>query len=382
MIKQRADNRIYFENLDVLRFFAAMLIVVAHGFEAWKTDYLVFRMSPAEADVFFTPAFKRLELFFSSFGIGVEIFFFISGFLITYILLKERELCGNISIWKFYVRRALRIWPLYFLLIALGPFLTYWMNIGNPNYAANLLFVGNFETIATNEWQYPFAHYWTIAIEEQFYFLWPVVLAFVPLKRLKLVFIFLIAVSVLSRAAYYLYGDEVWMNLQLNTLCRMDTLVIGSLIALYYWEGNLKFRLPKYTSVILFSILFISFIFEPYSDWNSLTSALFKKYFYLVIIAAACVNWILNSQANTNSVVYKTFTYLGKISYGIYLIHNVLVIVVIKRILLNNEIDSSVVFFIVYPLSVILLSIVSFELIEKPFLRLKDKFANVKTRKY
>ncbi len=382
MLKSQVENRLYFQNLDALRFVAAMLIVLAHGFEAWKTHYLIFRMSPEEAASMFTPAFIRLEMFFSSFGIGVEIFFFISGFLITYILLKERELCGNISIWKFYVRRALRIWPLYFLLIALGPWLTYWVNIGNPNYTANLLFVGNFETIATEEWQYPFAHYWTIAIEEQFYFLWPVLLAFVPLKRLKLLFILLISISIFSRGYYYTNGEAVWMNLQLNTLCRMDTLVIGSWIALLYWQGKLNFKLPKYTSLILFSILFFSFLFIPYSDWNSLTSAILKKYFYLAIILVATMNWILNFQPKKIGWLNKMITYLGKISYGIYLIHNVLIVVVIKRILLNNEIDSWTVFFIVYPLSVILLSIISFELIEKPFLRLKDKFANVKTRTY
>jgi len=115
------NKRIYFNNMDIIRFIAAIAVVFGHGFEAWTDYYIKFRHTPEFVENLFSGNFLYVSQFFTNLGIGVEIFFFISGFLITYILLVEKNKFGSISIPKFFVRRSLRIWPLYFLLLCLGP---------------------------------------------------------------------------------------------------------------------------------------------------------------------------------------------------------------------------------------------------------------------
>ena len=118
------NDRVHFHNLDIIRFVAAFAVVLGHGFEAWSDYYVKFRQTPEFYTDLFSGDFLYVAQFFQNLGIGVEIFFFISGFLITYILLVEKEKLGRISIPKFLMRRSLRIWPLYFLLLAIGPILT------------------------------------------------------------------------------------------------------------------------------------------------------------------------------------------------------------------------------------------------------------------
>src|SRR4051812_44139823 len=117
-------QRIYFGNLDVLRFIAAYMIVLLHCFFGWKAHFghpdFIAKTSPQ--------VLGKLENIFNNFSFGVDIFFIISGFLITYLLLAEKETTGKVDVIKFYIRRAFRIWPLYFLILLIGPLLSYFYN--------------------------------------------------------------------------------------------------------------------------------------------------------------------------------------------------------------------------------------------------------------
>jgi peptidoglycan/LPS O-acetylase OafA/YrhL len=84
-----SNERIYFHNLDIIRFIAAFAVVLGHGFGAWSDYYVKFRQTPEFCTDLFSGSFLYVSQFFTNLGIGVEIFFFISGFLITYILLVE-----------------------------------------------------------------------------------------------------------------------------------------------------------------------------------------------------------------------------------------------------------------------------------------------------
>lgn len=378
----KSGARVYFHNLDLVRFYAFIPVLFAHGFEAWKDYYIIFRKSTEEVNELFSGWLHYVDIINPSLGIGVEIFFFISGFLITYILLKEKEEYGDISLWKFYLRRGLRIWPLYFFMIALGPLFTSWMGIGNPNYPSLLLFYSNFQTIWDLSWEYPFGHFWSIAVEEQFYLVWPLVIGFVPKKHLKPLFFVLIAGSILSRVYYFYDSDRTWMHLFLNTLCRFDTLVIGALIAVYSIEDKVRLNLSGSISILLVLLGIASFVIEPYSSWTTLPAAIGKKYIYLLVFGVPIMNYVLNPRFSHRGWLLKKLSYLGKISLGLYVFHNILVVIVIKKILLNNNLDSWWMFAVIYPLMTILVSIISFELLEKPFLRLKERFARIPTRKF
>ena len=374
-------KRIYFNNLDVVRFIAAISVVFAHGFEAWKVYFIeyVYNVSPSEH---FGPKFEYFERFFANLGIGVEIFFFISGFLITYILLVEKERFGNISFWRFFVRRALRIWPLYFLLLLLGPAITDWMHYGQPDYLSLYLFYANFEVISSNTWQFPFAHFWSISLEEQFYLFWPPIMTVLKKVALPIALIVLICISIASRAYYFYNAEFAHAHLYMNLLCRMDTLLIGGLISWYYHKKNFNFALPTGVSSLLLLGLLGSFCLYDYNDWGNIMAALFKKYLYLIAFGAIILDYLFNPKYGKEKRIKRPFLYLGKISYGIYMFHNIVVIIVIKEILLNNNLYSPVVFTLVYLSAVILISIISFELYEKRFLHLKERFARVQTRKF
>lgn len=376
-----AEQRIYFKNLDVVRFAAAISVVFAHGFEAWNTYFIEFRykMAPSE---YFGSWYEYAQRFFGNLGIGVEVFFFISGFLITYILLVEKERFGRISFWRFFVRRALRIWPLYFLLLALGPVFTDWMHYGNPDYLSLALFYSNFEVIASGAWEFPFAHFWSIGLEEQFYVFWPPIMALVKRVSLPFIMIGLIAVSIASRIYFFESDADTYRNLYLHLLSRMDTLLIGGLIAFYYHRKPFKFALPVGVNTLLLLGLLTSFCFFHYNDWGTLGAAIFKKYLYLLVFGAIIFDYLFNPRYSSTHRIKSWIQYLGKISYGIYLFHNIVVIIVIKEILLNNHIYAPWAFVLVYLSVVILISIISFEFYEKWFLRFKERFAVVQTRKF
>jgi len=156
------SKKIYFQHLDVIRFIAAFMVVILHSHEAWSIWFWK-DGSPIEASVPF------IDKLLKNLGFGVDIFFLISGFLITYILLEEKKRTNKINIFKFMMRRSLRIWPLYFLIIAIAPFLVSWLGKPSPEYWYNIFFINNFRTIETTWWVYPFPHFWSICIEEHFY---------------------------------------------------------------------------------------------------------------------------------------------------------------------------------------------------------------------
>src|SRR5687768_15548117 len=109
-----STQRIYFKNLDIIRFVAAYMVVVFHAFYGWKENY-GFPQWMTWADGSLTILGKLVNNAVHNLSFGVEIFFLLSGFLITYLLLQEKQRTGNVDTVKFYVRRAFRIWPLYFL---------------------------------------------------------------------------------------------------------------------------------------------------------------------------------------------------------------------------------------------------------------------------
>ncbi len=375
-------KRIYFKNLDIIRFAAAMSVVLAHGFDAWKDYFVRYRFHVDDLNAFFGPKFEYFDRFFNNLGIGVEVFFFISGFLITYILLVEKERNGKISFWRFFVRRSLRIWPLYFLLVALGPAITDWMHYGNPDYWSLGFFYANFEVIQSAQWQFPFAHYWSIALEEQYYLFWPPIMAILKRVHLPYAMFALILVSIGARIYFFYYSEATYLNLYLNTLSRMDTLLIGGLIAYRYHRNPFHFALPTGVNSLLLLGLLASFAVIDYNDWSTIGLVIFKKYLYLAVFAAIIFDYLFNPKYGKSNRIKRPFLYLGKISYGIYMYHNIMVIIVIKEILLNNNLYSAITFSIVYITAVLLISIISFEFYEKWFLRLKERFAVVQTRKF
>lgn len=365
-----SKTRVYFHHLDVIRFFAAICIFFGHGFQAWEGYFSNSNEIP-----------YYIKNFTINMGLGVELFFFISGFLITYILLKEKRETGQIAIGKFVVRRALRIWPLYFLLIAVTPMLISWMDESSPNYLAQLFFIGNFDIITAHDFKYPFSHFWSIAVEEQFYLFWPFVIAYVSRKRLLFVFILIIIASMISRYVVFNYCPNTF-NIYYNTLCRMDTLAIGAVFASVFESSHISFRLKPWMIFLFYGLLVYLLFFTLSISWPSLETVLFKKYIYLIPLVPLTLHYISAIHQNVDSKIHGWLSYLGKSSYGLYMIHNMLILIIIKKIMFNNSINEGWMFWLIYILLTFIIVIFSFEFYEKPFLKLKERFSVIDTRNF
>lgn len=365
-------KRIYFFNLDVFRFFAALLIFFGHGFLAWTGFFSGKRLEEFP---------EVVQNFMVNSGLGVELFFLISGFLITYILLYEKERTGRIAIGKFFTRRAIRIWPLYFMLIAITPFLVEWLGKEQPPYMGNLFFIGNYEVIANLEQVYPFSHFWSIAVEEQFYVVWPFIIAFVPKKWLTVTFIFIISFSILSRL-YFFGTEKAYHHFYFNTLCRMDTIALGAVVALHYDKIKNVLKLNRLALIITTLVLIGVLLFTKSNEWKTTMEVMFRKYLYLIPMLFFTFHFISSGKERKQNLVVRGINYMGRASYGLYMIHNFLIVLILRRIMFNNGIYEGWVFWLIYIGLTLVTVILSFELYEKPIMKLKRYFTVVKTRKF
>ena len=188
----------YFKGLDSLRFFAALAVFFTHvelikKFTGFGTHWIDPEERITKFTVFQSVMSKEIDplspLIAYSSALGVVFFFVLSGFLITYLLLKERQSNNSIAIGKLYLRRAFRIWPLYYLIFILGFFVLPYFDVFavpgqdvffQPNFWGNLtlyaLFMPNlafsiYTTAVPNIGQS-----WSIGVEEQFYLVWPLLI--------------------------------------------------------------------------------------------------------------------------------------------------------------------------------------------------------------
>jgi peptidoglycan/LPS O-acetylase OafA/YrhL len=314
---------------------------------------------------------QKLQNFVGNFNIGVDIFFLLSGFLITYLLLLEQRRYGRIDIRSFYVRRVLRIWPLYYFCVAMAPVLTHFAHEPAANMPMHLLFLGNFD-LAENGWgSTAVNHLWSICIEEHFYLVWPLIVAYVPKPRLTTVFSAVILLSFLVRLYFFFFVPNSWMHLYLNTLCRWDSLAIGALMAYAYFHRAAAPRVPTAIRMMIYSAAGLLFFNDVYGNWDNIFLVSAKKYVYLLVIAFFLGNVLFNPSSLVKWRNRGIFHYFGKISYGIYMYHG-FVIFALVRLLPSFH---TPLFMLWVLLATLVVSALSYELVEKPILKLK-KYAD------
>jgi peptidoglycan/LPS O-acetylase OafA/YrhL len=310
----------------------------------------------------------HLEPLFRFGWMGVDLFFVLSGFLITGILLDTKESGGYFK--KFYARRGLRIWPLYYSLILfmfvivplLRPSEAHAIFERSAPWWAYALFLQNFLIAIPTNAAGALGVTWSLAIEEQFYLIWPLVVryfSYVQVCALSLLVIFL---SPLLRI--YLLSHHVY--LYTNVFCRLDGLMAGALLAVFVRSKNfLPSRFTKPTWITLCAAAPLALLTDVlHAQWIafSLTAVAAASVVYLSLFSrqhwlqAALRNWFL--------------VYTGTISYGLYLLHKI-------------PFDVAQSFHLErYPLLVLTISLasafamaaLSWTLLEKPFLRLKRSF--------
>jgi peptidoglycan/LPS O-acetylase OafA/YrhL len=364
-------KKLHFPGLNGLRFIAAVLVIIDHT-ELFKS-YLGMPTLWANSYSAYLGAF------------GVSIFFVLSGFLITYLLLEEQKV-GSIQIKHFYLRRILRIWPLYYLLVLLGFFVAPHLDfLQVPNYstemgeslerlllftglAANVAFV-YFPTVA-------FANIlWSVAVEEQFYLLWPHVI------KIKQKLLWIMLFLLVGYLALKLYAGNLDRQLELLVIrTRFSAMILGGIGAYLVFTKHalISYLYSRITQVLLFLVFGLLLLDKV--DFKSLE--LFQDEFLSLVVCGL----ILNIATNPNSILkleYPLLNYFGKISYGLYVYHLFAVVIVLKLmpVVLPLQDWSP---WISYPVSLGLIlllttgiSHLSYKYFESYFLRKKVKFSTV-----
>lgn len=369
------NQRIYFQNLDILRFLAAYAIVLLHCFFAWKIH---FGHPGFITDSLSAPVLGKVETVINNFSFGVDVFFIISGFLLTYLLLAENEKTGKVSVLKFYIRRAFRIWPLYFLLLLIAPLMTYFYNEQSPGYLYHFFFAGNFDIIENGTKSSATDHLWSICVEEHFYLFCPLLIAFIPMKRLPEVLVGIIAACLLFRGLVTNYVPNPGGIIYLHTLSRIDVLAFGSLFGYLYYHKKIEFNHALPLRLIIYTLFIFVFINVSIVDSGTFLDTTIKKYFFVFCAAY----WIGNFMFNKKAILVPskpTFLHsFGKVSYGIYMFNPVIIYIVLAAFS-TFAFENYLVYLLVVHVSLALVTYLSYRFLEIPFLRLKEKFAVIKS---
>jgi peptidoglycan/LPS O-acetylase OafA/YrhL len=312
-------------------------------------------------------------------GFGVLTFFVISGFLITWLLLKEHETFGNISLRLFYLRRSLRIFPaLYcYWLIAVGAALLLHKRIVWPQAISVLFYVNDYYQAIQGHVTGLFGHTWSLGVEEQFYLLWPMGLIFLLRRQKRMAALLALIIGFLWAYRLFLVlvvrVHEVYIYEAFDT--RTDHLLIGCLLAILLKEGRVTnlwrvacvWPASAFVTVILIvaSVVSASVIGIAYRDTVG---------FIIdpLLIAMLLTQWMAFAKtAIWGWIQAPILRYLGRISYSVYLYHQLIPSAVTRF----TSGAPSVVQLAIHCIEVTALASMSYFLVERPFLKLKGRFA-------
>lgn len=368
-------------NLHSLRAIAALMVVVAH-IELRKSSLNL----------------QHIQ-FVTTWGtLGVNLFFVISGFLITYLLLTEKQRFGDVSLHHFYTRRILRIWPLYFLILLFGYYLTpvllpqYYLSdvdkFTSQSILCNIFFLSNI-TMILNLTPLIISPIWSIGIEEQFYIFWPIIMRINKIQVITKIVIAIIFIHPsLKLILFYLSSRYPALQILSSTLSTMkfDSMAMGGIMAIISHFGKislfrLELKLQLFTSTatqvgafVLLAALFTMSYYKP---------ILIDIYQPFSAIFAIC---ILNLATNPSSIIQienRVLNYFGKISYGLYIYHMPVIYLIfhfqIQSMAIGDWFASNLILYTFTISSTVILAAISYEYFEKTFLKLKLKYSRLQT---
>ena len=320
---------------------------------------------------------------------AVSFFFVLSGFLITYLLLEEDKKFGKISITRFYMRRILRIWPLYYLIVVLIlgvlPIALPLDELFGPDRVSNQMLVyGSLAFILPNLLRVTSTmlvggnQLWSIGVEEQFYLIWPLLFAFFRKNIMRFLIFFLVFKAGLTVVLWYMesiFPNKIAVSQAtfLWELLKIEQMTIGAIAsALVFFERE-KLLEILYSKAVQWGTLFLIVVF-------SFMPEQFKFYSYLE--AAIYAIFIVNVSTNKRTVVTlgSKLNYLGQISYGIYMYHTVAITLVMSALYYLGISNSLQYNLVMYPVSfalTLILAHFSYQYFEKPILRIKRRFQRV-----
>ena len=369
----------YFKNLNGIRFIAAALVLIHHAFYFTSS---------------FNPQNTIIENCLRNLGrLGVNIFFVLSGFLISYYLIVEKDQTKTINFKRFYIKRILRIWPLYYAIglpiTLLAPWALHKMGLSEAlpvsdlvtNMIYLLFFAVNIQFLfAPNRGMFEIS--WSVCVEEQFYLIWPVLINKFR-QRIRLLIFSMFGISILTRLFTYFIlplishvsFDDILLYNYVLVFTKFDLFTTGLMIALVYCKRD------QYAAIL-------KKVFHPAVQWLMLILALLyltstvrlanytQLLFFDNLICCVLFGYGIFAAILENSVLKlenRLLVTLGKVSYGIYLFHTSvgqLILLAFEKIVKHKE--SYLIYSVIYPLTtlvgVCLLSYISYTWFELRFL--------------
>lgn len=359
MIKRR-----HFHTFDALRFFAFLIVFISH--------------IPL-------PKLWGLNEYTIVGSVGVSFFFVLSGFLISYILLVEKLNTNSIQFKRFFGRRALRIWPLFYAMIGFAfitPYLLRFIGLEgedngySPNWLMSGLFLENYKMMFSHDYPNvsPLRVMWSLCIEEHFYIIWVILFKYISVKRIPLLILISILVANITRIVYWNIGID-----SMDVFSNIDYFALGALPA--YWLLQQPKQLERWNTIpvnvkwvisigIGSSVFFLPAFLEPYT--TLLLPLLFGPMFLVVLL------FTLSSKQTFYIKDQHITSRWGLYTYGLYLLHTICINFILKMVSKTSIDSTSVVgYSLVFILSLafsIGASYLSYELFEKQFLKLKNRF--------
>jgi peptidoglycan/LPS O-acetylase OafA/YrhL len=311
--------------------------------------------------------------------LGVEIFFSLSGFLITLLMLREYSRTGELSLRDFYLRRVLRIVPAYAVFLLAVACLDFSLRTQHPalgtgpyahptggDWIAALTYTMNFRPRLT----WDFGHLWSLSIEEQFYLIWPLFMALARPRMRAFMPLMAMATALACRCLLVWIFPAHSAGIHGWTFCRLDSIAAGCLLAILAWEPSSRRWLERWllrpdTSIITLAILVAS----NYAAMKSQTWNLTGSFTVNAIGIAALIWWLA---CRPRSIVGRVLNFrfvagIGTLSYSLYLW---------QQLFLKPQDLSGHQWWTMFPQNVVLAIVaafVSYRLVELPFLRLKDR---------
>ena len=337
----------YIPLLDGVRAVSIGLVIVSHLVIYNPNSYLAYKAALASGYT------------------GVSVFFVLSGYLITTLLLREEERSGQICLSSFYLRRMFRILPAAycFLVVLIALAAMRMVKVPFHDFASSFLYIRNFVGQSHET-----AHLWSLAIEEQFYLLWPLFLLYVaPQHRIRAVAVIIGSICA-WRSLLTLTGWASVGALYSRTDLRLDSILMGCLLALLCQDQRIRHAMKNFISpelAILAGILGLV-------TWKTLSAdmahgAALDSTLTAGVIALSLYGLLYSKHPACVVLETKTMAIIGKLSYGIYLWQQLFFGPPNEALSAAREFPTNLVL-------TVAMATISYHLVEKPFLRLRERF--------
>jgi peptidoglycan/LPS O-acetylase OafA/YrhL len=340
------------KGIDGLRAIAVLMVILSHSIGSFSLN-----------------SFAFLGDLLGNGALGVRIFFVISGFLITFLLLKENKLFGSIDFSAFFVRRSLRIFPAFFAYILVVSLFSYYdhINVSKQQIFSAATFSSNYghvwmDDIGPDGWF--LGHFWTLALEEQYYLFLPLTILLFGLARLPYYLLFIIVLMPMVRVVSYFLFPESRGQLGMMFHTAIDPILIGTVGAFLFFKKNKMLNYISFKSKpLLICVILILFLISPMLAHNVRG---YETVLGITIESSLVLYVIIWLQLNSGSFAVRilesrALVFIGMISYSLYLWQQ-LFLTDLNTVLTGVGLNVMAIFFV---------AVISYYFIEKPFLKIR-----------